>query len=174
MCSTRRWPVGADRVAVVTSDAALSATVDARGAHGIVNTGDLNAALAHACRFVAARGAQAVMVLPSDLPFVTADDIAALASALAPAPACVIAPDAAEQATNALALVAARSGLLPLRAVELRGAHAGGRARGATIEIVRRPGLAFDLDTPEDYRRFLKRTGTPRRLSVSRPRCYAP
>ena len=30
-----------------------------------------------------------------------------------------------------------------------------------TIEIVRRPGLAFDLDTPEDYQEFLARTGAP-------------
>ena len=86
--------LGAGRIAVVTSDSALSASVDARGAHGIVDMGDLNAALGKACRFVAGRGAQAIMVLPSDLPFVSKDDIAALASALPPAPGVVIAPDA--------------------------------------------------------------------------------
>jgi 2-phospho-L-lactate guanylyltransferase len=150
--------LGANRVAVVTSDPALSAVVDTRGALGVVNAGDLNAALAHACRLVIARGAQAIMVLPSDLPFVSRGDIAALDSALTSAPGLVIAPDASEQATNALVLSPPDPDFFHFGpssfAVHLHGA----RERGMTIEIVRRPGLAFDLDTPEDYRIFVSRT----------------
>ncbi len=153
--------LGAERVAVVTSDAGLSATVESRGACGVVDPGELNAALGRACQFAMERGAPAIMVLPSDLPFLSADDIAALASALAPAPSVVIAPDAAEQATNALVLSPPDPDFFRFGPSSFAAHVAAARAGNATIEIVRRPGLAFDLDTPEDYREFLKRTGAP-------------
>jgi 2-phospho-L-lactate/phosphoenolpyruvate guanylyltransferase len=153
--------LGAGRIAVVTSDSALSASVDARGAHGIVDMGDLNTALGKACRFVADRGAQAIMVLPSDLPFVSKDDIAALASAVPPAPNLVIAPDASEQATNALVLSPPDPDFFHFGPSSFAAHLHAARERGMTIEIVRRPGLAFDLDTPEDYQEFLARTGAP-------------
>src|SRR5262245_5654487 len=72
------------RIVVVTSDAAIATDVQNRGVHGVIETGagDLNAALAHGCRYSIDRGAQTIMVLPSDLPFLTAEDIDALASSL--------------------------------------------------------------------------------------------
>ncbi len=124
-------------------------------------SGDLNAALGQACRFVADRGAQAIMVLPSDLPFVSKDDIAALASAVPPAPNLVIAPDASEQATNALVLSPPDPDFFHFGPSSFAAHLHAARERGMTIEIVRRPGLAFDLDTPEDYQEFLARTGAP-------------
>jgi 2-phospho-L-lactate guanylyltransferase len=153
--------LGAGRVAVVTSDAGLSAAIEARGAYGVIDPGELNAALGRACRFAMERGAPAIMVLPSDLPFLSEDDITALVSALAPAPSVVIAPDAAEQATNALVLSPPDSDFFRFGPSSFAAHAAAAHAGNATIEIVRRLGLAFDLDTPEDYREFLKRTGAP-------------
>jgi 2-phospho-L-lactate guanylyltransferase len=149
--------LGAGRVAVVTSDAELSATIDARGAHGVVDADDLNAALGKACRFITARGAKAIMVLPSDLPFLCEDDIATLASAVAPAPSLVIAPDSSEQATNALVLSPPDPDFFRFGPSSFAAHLRAARERGATIETVRRPGVAFDLDTPEDYRAFVSR-----------------
>jgi 2-phospho-L-lactate/phosphoenolpyruvate guanylyltransferase len=149
--------LGANRVAVVTSGAELAATIDARGAHGIVSEQDLNAALGYACRMAAARGAQAIVVLPSDLPFVSQDDIAALAAALPPAPGVVVAPDAADQATNALVLSPPDPDFFRFGPSSFAAHLEAARERGATAAIVRRPGLAFDLDTPEDYRAFVRR-----------------
>lgn len=149
--------LGANRVAVVTSDSELAATVAGRGAHGVVDAGDLNAALGQVCRIVIARGAKAVLVLPSDLPFLAKDDIAALTSALAPAPGVVIAPDASDQATNALALAPPDPDFFRFGPSSFAAHQQAAHARGAAIGIVRRPGLAFDLDTPDDYRAFVSR-----------------
>lgn len=149
--------MGGSRIAVVTSDPSLAADIERRGAHGVVSTGDLNPALADACGFAMENGAQGIMVLPSDLPFIAVQDIAALAAALPRAPAVVIAPDAAEQATNALALAPPDPDFFRFGAASFAAHLAAARERGATVEIVRRGGLAFDLDTPDDYRAYLKR-----------------
>jgi 2-phospho-L-lactate/phosphoenolpyruvate guanylyltransferase len=151
---------GPTRVAVVTADDELSARVSERGAHAVVEhaAGGLNAALGQACRYAAARGASEVMVLPSDLPFVTAGDIDALTLALGFAPSCVIAPDASNQATNALALSPPDPDFFRFGSSSFAAHLQAARASGAAIEIVRRPGLAFDLDTPEDYLAFTRRT----------------
>jgi 2-phospho-L-lactate guanylyltransferase len=152
-----------ERVAVVTADAGLRARVGVRGAHGIVeaSAGDLNAALGQTCGFALERGAQAIMVLPSDLPFVNTADIEALQAAMGPAPCCVIAPDAAGQATNALVLAPPDPGFFRFGPGSFAAHVQLARARGVAVEVVRRPGLAFDLDTPEDYREFLSRTAAP-------------
>ena len=68
-----------DRIVVVTADAFLLALMRGQGAARTGRPGDgLNAALGLGCRYAAERGARAVVVLPSDLPNVTADDVAAL------------------------------------------------------------------------------------------------
>jgi 2-phospho-L-lactate guanylyltransferase len=148
------------RVAVITADAGLCAAVAARGAHGILEAGagDLNAALGQACHYALERGAQAIMVLPSDLPFVSATDIEGLQAAMGRAPCCVIAPDASQQATNALALAPPDPGFFRFGPGSFAAHVQSARARGAAVEVVRRAGLAFDLDTPENYREFLSRT----------------
>ena len=149
--------IGAGRVAVVTPDAALSAAIEARAAHGVVSGGDLNAALGDACRFTTSHGAQAIMVLPSDLPYLSKDNISALVSALPPAPGVVIAPDAAEKPPTPWRY-RLPTRLLPLRAIELRRSR---RIRPRTRRNDRdreAAGLAFDLDTPDDYRSFVARS----------------
>src|SRR5882757_8929801 len=94
-----------DRVIVVTADPLLLPLMRGQGLHAVEDSdGGLNAALALACRYAAARGARGIAVLPSDLPSVTAADVEALIANLKPAPCCVIAPDEQEEGTNALAL----------------------------------------------------------------------
>ena len=94
-----------DRIAIVTADTLLLPLMRGQGLHALQDPGGgLNAALGLACRYAADRGARAVVVLPSDLPKVTADDVKALVAALGSGPGCVIAPDQQEQGTNALAL----------------------------------------------------------------------
>ena len=153
--------IGAGRVIAVTPDAELSKMAIARGAHGVVDAGDLNGALGQACRHVASRGATAILVLPSDLPFLAVDDIAALRAALPPAPGAVIAPDRSGQATNALALLPPVPDFFRFGPSSFTGHMQAARSCGTAVEIVRRPGLAFDLDTPEDYREYLKRVAAP-------------
>jgi 2-phospho-L-lactate guanylyltransferase len=120
----------------------------------------LNAALHSARRTALSLGARAIVVLPADLPQVTSADIEALVyegreSGFA------LAPDEADAGTNALYCSAAvldgaatapafRFGADSRRCHQLEA-----RRVGLTPRLVRRPGLAFDVDTPQDLARLL-------------------
>ena len=94
---------------------------------------------------------------------------------LPPAPSVVIAPDASEQATNALVLSPPDPDFFRFGPSSFAAHLQAARARGATIETVRRPGLAFDLDTPDDLSGLCQpHVGAGSILTVSRPRCCAP
>ena len=153
--------LGARHVMVVTPDAELADTAIGRGGHGVIDTGELNAALGHACREAVALGASAILALPSDLPFLAAEDLAALRTALPPAPGIVIAPDRSGQATNALLLSPPIPDFFRFGPSSFTAHVQAARTCGAAVEIMRRPGLAFDLDTPEDYRDYLARMPAP-------------
>jgi len=112
----------------------------------------LNAGLREAREDVVAGGATALLVLPIDLPFVSADAIRAVTDALSalPQPAVVLVPDRHGSGTNALAL------RLP-DVIDFafgrasRAAHrAAAETAGASYREVDGP-LTFDLDTPDDY-----------------------
>ena len=116
----------------------------------LVDDGEgLNIALTQAHRTLLGTGCREVLILPADLPRISAEDVdqmvlAARGSGLA------IAPDAADVGTNALCLPAGNSfefqfGPDSKRLHVQEAARAGLKAR-----IVRRPGLAFDVDTPAD------------------------
>jgi 2-phospho-L-lactate guanylyltransferase len=146
-----------DRVAVVSTDALLLAMMRGLGVHAVEEAGGgLNAALGLACRYAAERRANAVAVLPSDLPMVTSDDIAALVAAVAQGPACVIAPDEQEEGTNALALAPPDPDFFRFGPASFQAHLEAARVRGLALKVLRRPGLAHDLDTPESYRQFAK------------------
>jgi 2-phospho-L-lactate guanylyltransferase len=110
----------------------------------------LNPGLAEARDDVAAGGADAVLVLPIDLPFISADAVRSLCEALADAPeSVVLVTDRHGTGTNAL-------GLRPPSVIEFafgpgsREAHkAAAAAAGARYLELDGP-LAMDLDTPDD------------------------
>jgi 2-phospho-L-lactate guanylyltransferase len=120
---------------------------------------DLNQALQQATRAAVGSGASAVLVVPADLPLVTADDLRELVSLAESPPVVVIAPDRRQAGTNAL--LASPAGLIEYafgpssfdrhRALAL--------AAGARVLVCDRPGLALDLDLPEDLGLFRKATG---------------
>jgi 2-phospho-L-lactate guanylyltransferase len=93
--------------------------------------------------------------LPADIPLVTPEDIAALLHVHREAPAVTLAPSRDERGSNAVAC--SPPDLLPLRFGDdsffphLQRA----RALGVEPQIVRRPGLALDVDTPEDLAAFV-------------------
>jgi 2-phospho-L-lactate guanylyltransferase len=132
---------------VVSPDPRVLALAETLGAWALRQRDDgLNPAL-EAAR-AAAGTAEAVLVVAADLPLLTPAEVRGLV-ALAPAPpGVVIAPDAAEDGTNALLLRPA--GLLPFGfgAGSLERHLASARAAGATVALYRSLGLAFDLDTP--------------------------
>ena len=116
-------------------------------------SGGLNAGLVEARADVVAGGAEAILVLPIDLPFVTSGAIAAVLEPAADepgtGPVVVLVTDRHGTGTNALAL-------RPPNVIEFafgvgsRGAHraAADAARAAYVEID--GPLTVDLDTPDD------------------------
>jgi 2-phospho-L-lactate guanylyltransferase len=120
----------------------------------IVDTGeDLNSALTEAHRVLLEFGWREVVILPADLPTITAADIDGLTRA-GRIGGFAIAPDTAGSGTNALCLVSAQAfrfqfGLGSQR-LHLREAE----RMGLSPEVVRLPGLQFDVDSPADLSRL--------------------
>ena len=155
-----------DRLIVVTADPLLLPLMRGQGLHAIDdNNGGLNAALTLASDYTISRRADAVAILPCDLPAIRADDVCALLSALGPQPACVIAPDEQEEGTNGLLLTPPDSGFFRFGPGSFQAHIDAARLRNMTMKVLRHPAFARDLDTPEEYRRYAQeqhvRTGTP-------------
>ncbi len=118
--------------------------------------GGLNAALDAARQVLVAQGARELVVLPADLPFVTAADIDALVASGRRA-GFALAGDLAGTGTNALYIAPPA----PFRfqfgpGSRLR--HLGEAARlGRDPELVRAAGLEFDLDVADDVARLAAR-----------------
>lgn len=151
---------GPDRTIVVSADETVLAVARARGAIGLAEDGGsgLNGALNRARREIAALGGAAMLVLPVDLPLLAADDVRALLSSAKGGASVVIAPDSADQGTNALLLAPPDALDFHFGAGSLAAHEAAARQAGMTVKLVRRPGLAFDVDTPEDYARLMRKT----------------
>ena len=114
----------------------------------------LNAALTQASGYVQKRGASSVLSLSTDLPSLEADDIRALLDAAKGGSICVIAPDHAGLGTNAL-LLSPPSAIPYLYGDNSASAHRRtAEMAGLRVAFVRRPGLAHDIDTEQDYRAF--------------------
>jgi 2-phospho-L-lactate guanylyltransferase len=147
--------LGANKVAVTTSDMDLLAAVHRAGSLAIADHFDnLNDALANACRVAAAQGVEGILVLPADLPFLQDNDVIALAEAIEPSPACAIAADISGEGTNALGLAPPDVTFFAFGPRSFAAHIAAAHARGIEPTILRRSGLGFDLDTPEDYRNY--------------------
>ena len=151
-----------ERIVIVTADTLLLPLMRGQELHALQDTGGgLNAALNLACRLAVDSGARAVAVLPSDLPRVTADDVKALVEKLSPAPCCVIAPDQQEHGTNALALTPPEPEFFRFGPDSFQAHLDVAKARGMKTRILRRPGLAHDLDTPDEYQRYARKHLAP-------------
>lgn len=143
---------GIDEVVVVSPDPAVLVLVADAGASPLRQVGSgLNAALAQARIDAVSRGGTALLVLPADLPNVSADALAPFVTLASEAttPTVALAADRHGRGTNALLLV-------PPDAIDFafggdsRSAHAAlADAAGARYLEVDGP-LALDLDTPED------------------------
>lgn len=149
---------GPERTVVVSRDADVLDRARARGMRALAEAaGDpgLNRAL-DAGRAEAVRlGAGAVMVLPVDLPLLSAEDVEALIGrADGRERVVVIAPDEAAAGTNALLLAPPDAIGFRFGAASLAAHEAAARRAGLAVEIIRRDGLAFDVDTPADLARL--------------------
>jgi 2-phospho-L-lactate guanylyltransferase len=111
---------------------------------------ELNTALQRATVVAQVYSTGAVLILPADLPLITAKDVRTLIERAGEPPAVVIAPDRHGTGTNALLI--SPSGLIEYDFGENSFQRHCQRAREASarLEIVNIPSLGLDLDLPED------------------------
>ena len=143
-------------IAVVTLDPWAEALARQYGAQIITegaregHTGAVTAAAA----VLQAGGIAAILTMPGVIPAVKTPEVEALIAAGSAAPAFIIAPAHDEQGSNAILMS-------PPDAVKLRFGEdsyfphlAAARAAGIAPQILRLPGIAMDIDHPEDIARF--------------------
>ena len=147
----------ADDVVVISPATQLAPIVTEAGARLVVQRGlGLNAGLDQARAEALAEGIELLAVLHGDLPNLAPDDVLALFAAVDGERGVAIAPDRLGTGTNGLAL--RPPGVIGFRfgAGSFAAHLAEALAAGVVPAVVRRPGLAFDLDTPEDLARWLE------------------
>jgi 2-phospho-L-lactate guanylyltransferase len=112
------------------------------------------AAASLGARALARGGAAAILLVPADIPLVTPADVNAVLAVHGEAPAITLSPARDERGTNAVACSPAD--VMPLRfgGDSFIGHVRRARAHGIEPQVVRRPALALDLDTPNDLAAF--------------------
>ena|SRR5665213_2578671 len=136
-----------DHVLATLREAGLASVRVASGADG---TGDLNADVTAAARLVEREGATHLLLVMADLPYLATADIAALIEAGRNKP--VVIAEAKDGGTNAMLLRPPTVLDFAFATHRPSATFHADSARKAGIEpaIVRRPGLARDIDTPAD------------------------
>lgn len=144
-------------VVVISPSEDLGELVQESGARLLVQRGlGLNAGLDQARAAAVNEGVETLVVLHGDLPELDVPDVLALVAAVPESGGVAIAPDRVESGTNGLAL--RPPGVIPFRfgVGSLRAHREAAESVGASFVIVRRLGLAFDLDTPDDLDEWLR------------------
>lgn len=146
-------------VIVVTSERNASAIARSAGAI-VMSDGEnagMNTAVAQAARRLADLGVSGMLVIPADVPLITAADVETIVLAHRAAPSVTLVPASNDGGTNALACsppvaVACRFGEDSLRE-HREAARSGGIAAG----VLRLERVGHDIDRPDDLARFLLR-----------------
>ena len=112
-------------------------------------------AIEMAARLAVERGAAFTLVLPADIPLITADEVDRIFS-VAPREGTVLAPSASGRGTNAV--LQRPPGLFPLRfGNDSFVPHlAAARATGKPVEVLKLAGIGVDIDEPADLADLLQ------------------
>jgi 2-phospho-L-lactate guanylyltransferase len=159
---------GVAGILVVTVDPEASRLAARYGAR-LVEAGARNGhtgAVAAAVRLLAAEGRAGMLALPGDIPLVTSGELAELLAAHPPAPSFTIVPSHDKRGSNAIAC--SPPDAVPLRFGEnsfyphLRAAE----AHGIKPDVLYLPGIALDIDNPEDVVSFMRMDAPTRARAV--------
>jgi 2-phospho-L-lactate guanylyltransferase len=124
-------------------------------------------AIEMATRFCVVRGSDSTLVVPADIPLIQASELDQIL-AYAPAQGSVLAPAADGRGTNAAFRRPAN--LFPLRFGNdsFKPHLAAAQATGKPCIVLELPGIALDVDNPEDLRQLLTHPGETRTQSLVR------
>ena len=141
-----------EQVLVVSRDSAALALARDLGARTVQEDGApaLNTALKRATVVAQVYASRGVLVIPADLPLLTAADVLTLLQRATEPPVVVIAPDRHRKGTNALLLSPANLIEYDFGGDSFQRHCDRARRAGARLEIVDLPSLGLDLDLPED------------------------
>ena len=123
-------------------------------------------AVTAAARLLAAEGCTGMLTLPGDIPLVTPAEIESVLAAHLPAPSFTIVPSHDERGSNAIAC--SPPDAVPLRFGEnsfyphLQAAE----MAGIRPNVVHLPGIALDIDNPEDLVSFMRIDSSTRAHAV--------
>ena len=148
---------GITQTLVISRDPAALALAHSRQARTVTESGapDLNSALQRATQVVVASRAQGVLILPTDLPFLTPEDVSQLIARRRRGAAG--GHRARPPRRRHQRAFYAPPGLLNYAF----GEHSFGKhlelaqAAGAHVRVCRLPGIALDVDGPEDWSLYL-------------------
>ncbi len=150
---------GVDQILVISRDPEALSLAGRYGARTVQEEdhSDLNRALVRATAVARQEGADSILIIPVDLPLLTAGSVRQMTERASQPPVMVIAPDHHGEGTNGLLLNP--PGLIPYR----YGPHSFqqhvhlAQQKGFRVEIFRDQAFALDLDMPEDlvlFRQF--------------------
>ena len=159
---------GIDQVVVATSDVEIAEHARQSGAMVFEENEQVSHSVSAdaACLRAMEMGASTVLLVPIDVPTVTPADFSRLAAASnsGARPGLIVVPSSDGTGTNALVRT-------PPNCIESRFGPGSFRAhldqalsKGLPADVLRLPGLMFDIDTPEDVAEFL---AAPRGCQVS-------
>jgi len=114
-----------------------------------------------------ARGVSATLVIPGDIPLIETWELESILSS-APEEGSVLVPAADGRGTNAA--LRCPAGLFPLRFGNdsFRPHHATAQATGKPCVVLELPGIALDIDNPEDLQELAIRAGQRRSQKLAR------
>lgn len=144
-------------IVVVTSDARARAVAESVGARTVADHDPpqgINAAVALG---VDALDSRSALVVVSDLPLITAADIDHLVGAAPEGDAAVLARSEDGTGTNAMLLTPPEALTPQLGPDSLVHHMAQASTAGITAEVVYHPGIALDVDTPDDLAELVRR-----------------
>jgi 2-phospho-L-lactate/phosphoenolpyruvate guanylyltransferase len=150
---------GIDQVVVATSDVEIAEHAQRSGAMVFEENEQVSHSVSAdaACLRAMEMGASTVLLVPIDVPTVTPTDFSRLAAASnsGASPGLIVVPSSDGTGTNALVRT-------PPNCIESRFGPGSFRAhldqalsKGLPADVLRLPGLMFDIDTPEDVAEFL-------------------
>ena len=141
-----------EQVLVVSRDQAALSLARAHGARTVQENGapELNIALTRATIVAKQYATRGVLIIPSDLPMISKEDVSTMLDMVKDPPVVVVAPDRKKEGTNALLVC-------PVGLIEYDyGPNSFERhclaaeTAGARLEICELSSLALDMDVPED------------------------
>ncbi len=160
---------GRPEVSLVTNDAFAVALARKLGFGVIADDANLGEtdAIAKATAVCEARGVESTLVIPADIPLITAAELQKIYLA-APSQGSVLVPAADGRGSNAI--LRRPAALFPLRFGNdsFQPHLAAARATGFTCNVLSLPGIGLDVDSPEDFRRLAIAPGETRAQVLAR------